>query len=314
MAMIRTQSEYVDIVVPGARTKRVKGEEVKRRTKPVEDMWEVAELFEKGEYPLLVVDTLTIMLNKALRQIANEDLSASDTKETRRSGFDIGGKRITNPTLQDYGMLISVMSEWFEELWQICQANESFVIFTGHEGIVSQEDENEVTISAIGSIDAPGRKIGPRLPANMQATLRITRQRVKGKRASKRIVMAEDDGLWKAKDRLGIWAPDGTEIDVPRKDGEDPDAHKERIVRSYVDLWKRWFTAADKRNAIGTVALYGPPGAGKTLMAAGAAVAMKELTGEKTLFFDVDGEGTLVLPEFMVQEPKPRRVKAKASK
>lgn len=295
--ILKHKGKYAHVAVPGAMERVKKGKPVLKPSSMLEDMWQVANLFKEEDYPLLVVDTITMMGDRALRDIVAANLSPDPNKITSRPGVDVNsapGGRIANATMPDYNTILSAMREWLFYVSNLCVTQNKALLLLGHDRIITSEDVEGVTIAAEGTIELPGKSTGRFLPRTIQTMLRLEVKRI-GK-SDKRVVYSEPKSLWFAKDRMGVW-PDGLQWSIPRS--KDREEHKREIIESTLEYWREWIEAVSEYDVVATAVVYGPPGTGKTSMAAGLIHAVYEATGDPTLLFDCDGDGTVVIPRYM---------------
>lgn len=303
MGIVKLRSEYVDLWVPGVRKKKkkVKGEmkAVTVESDAVDDLYEIADRCRDGAYSAVIMDTFTKMSGLVLRSIVGKDLS-DGSRATRRVHVETAqGTRVNHPTLTDYGVLGSVIDEWHTEMWPIAQMG-TLMVFGGHEKLLESKNVEGVSIDTFGSLAASGQMITRNLPGSLLLQLRLRLERGKAKRPPNRVAYAFGDGIWQAKDRLGVFDDEGWDITVPRKKDETPDEHKSRITEELREFWEEWLDEAESRNVGGMIGMYGPPGCGKTLFMAALVRELVERTEKPCLYCDYDSEGSVAMPKEML--------------
>lgn len=305
MGVIKSSSDYVDIWVPGVMEKRSKNKTTKKmETKRVasdipDDLAELVELVNSGEYSALVYDTFTKMTTRVKRYVTQQPLTDKGVNRVKITTKK--GRNINHTSQQDYGVMASVVEQHIEDLWDAVMAQDGFfVLFTGHEKLLESKDVEGVTFDAYGSLATEGQQIMRALPGYLIATFRMLHSKKRGKK-TQRVVVAGKIQDWEAKDRLGVIGDDDEiDVTVPRGD-MSIDEHKEAIaIKTREEVWKPWFDEAESRGINGFAGVYGRAGAGKTMLVSGAVLELVERTDKPVLFADFDSEGAAALPKILV--------------
>lgn len=297
MGAIRTKGDVLHVWVPGVKQKTVKGQTKVIASEAIDDAYELSGYAKSGEYALVAVDTFTKMTESVVRNIVNKDLSGQGTKRVTVSTGS--GASISLPTQQDYGMLGAVCDEWRADIWPAVM-NGTFVLLSGHEKILTDKDENDITLASFGSLATAGQMVMRNLPGSTMLMLRgVFEKADTPKHPPVRVLRCTGDKVWKAKDRLGVFDESGVEVGIARA-GMDPEEHKEAIVEAEKELWEDWTARALKRGVTGFIGLYSTPGWGKTLLISSLALVLYEKTGKPSLLADWDCEGNAAVPDALV--------------
>lgn len=300
MGLLKLKGKVLHVWVPGVKAKTVKGKNTVSTSEAIDDAYELSAYAKSGEYAMVAVDTFTKMTEGVVRNIVNKDLCGQGSKRVTVSTGS--GTSVSLPTQQDYGMLGAVCDEWRADIWPAVVSG-TIVLLSGHEKILTDKDEHDVTLAAFGSLATAGQMVMRNLPGSTMLMLRgVFEKADKPKSSPVRVLRCSGDKVWKAKDRLGVFPEEGIEVHIRRENGQDPEEHKESIVLALKELWAEWLAQAQKRGVTGFIGVYSTPGWGKTLLISALALALYELTGKPSLLADWDCEGNAAVPESLLTQ------------
>jgi len=295
MGILKYEGEKVHLFVPGVSFKKTKKGSIREASDIVDDLWQIADLVEKNNYAAIVGDTYTTMTEKVLRSIVRKDTGVNKGKKTPRTNIVTRkGREIAHPSKQDYGILASVVKEWFDSIWPSIIAG-SHLILCGHERMIIEKDDDDDIIDSFGGLGTAGQLLMRSLPGETNLMIRLILRKGKPRRPPRRILTVIGDKNWKAKDRLGVFPEDGIDITGSKKKDETQAEFQERLLEDSFNLWSDWFEEARSRGISGSIGLYGGPGTGKTTFLSGAIEALYQLEGKPTLFCDFDSVGAVSL-------------------
>ena len=214
---------------------------------PIDEMWEVLELLKTGRYNYCC-DTASSLASAVLRATAKKNTSSSGSTK-RVSIRTKGGKTINNPTLQDYGLAATQLGTILTEGVQPLVEKGMHAIFLSHENLASSENEDGVTIDAVGGPEWVGRKMTRESSKAFTVLLRIYAKREVGK-PPRRVIATENDGLWVAKDRLRVLDPEGVDITVRRKEFKTAGEFNTKLLEQGYNLGMKLFNGQRKTRRV----------------------------------------------------------------